>query len=104
MLQIPVVAMLVVSAIAGLSLLWAWIERLAGPGEFGLGKIYFSLRDTLLQGQLTMLVMIACLLVSIIFMAFYFASQQSKRYHDELYVLLSRVNARLKQLERSEQD
>ena len=32
--------------------------------------------------------------------AFYFAAQQNKRNHDELYILLSRMNERLRKIER----
>lgn len=104
MLQIPVISLMFVTLISAAVLAWAWLERLFGPGTLGLNKIYTTLRETLLQGQLTLLVMVSSLLVSAIFLAFYFASQQSKRYHDEIYVLLSRVNARLKELERAEKD
>ncbi len=39
------------------------------------------------------------LVISMVFIAFYFASQQNKKNYEELYTLLSRVNDRLKKLE-----
>ena len=103
-LRIPVAGLLFVMLVAFVTLLGAWLERLLGPGAFGLGKLYFTLRETLLQGGLTLFILVSSLLVLTILIAFYFASQQSKRHHDEVYLLLSHVNARLKELERNRTD
>jgi hypothetical protein len=43
---------------------------------------------------------VAAALTSLIFIAFYFASQQSKKNFEELYVLVSRMNNRVKDLEK----
>ncbi len=104
MLNAPVIGLLIVFLTTLGMFLWAWATRLLGPGGFGFSKIYNSLRDTLLAGGLTFVVMVSSLLFLIILIAFYFASQQNKRHHDEVYVLLNRMNTRLKALERERND
>lgn len=102
LLTLPLLGLLGIAGLSALTLIWAWIERIWASGSIGPSALYGTLRETLIAGQLTMLVMAIALVVSAILAAFYFAAQQNKRNHDELYVLLSRVNARLKQLEREQ--
>lgn len=104
MLNIPVYALSLVMLTSTSVFLWAWAERLFGPGPFGFGKIYTSLRETLIAGALTFTVMVVSFLFLVLIIAFYFASQQSKKHHDELYVLVSRMNERLKRLEQERAD
>jgi hypothetical protein len=99
-LNLPLIGLAAVMALALGSLVWSFIEKLAASGSLGLDAIYSTLRETLIQGQLTALVFTTALIVSIILMAFYFASQQSKRHYEDIYILLNRMDARLKAIER----
>lgn len=99
LLNIPIVSLLGVSFLCLVALVGSWISRLMDVGAIGLGTLYSTLRETMLQGQLTVLVLVASFIIAIILLAFYFASQQSKRHHDDMYILLNRMNARLKELE-----
>jgi len=100
LLNLPLIGLAAVMALALGSLVWSFIEKLAASGSLGLDAIYSTLRETLIQGQLTALVFTTALIVSIILMAFYFASQQSKRHYEDIYILLNRMDARLKAIER----
>ena len=62
-----------------------------------------ALRQTLLDGQLTLTIVAFAFITLMVFIVFYFLSSQSKRYFDETYTLLMRMNARIKHLEQ-EQD
>ncbi|MEM9357549.1 MAG: glycosyltransferase family 2 protein [Pseudomonadota bacterium] len=101
LLMMPMFA-LVSAVLVGISLLLGtWVIKLAtGPQSFGLQKIYVSLRETLLQGTLTLLIVGVAGILSLVFIAFYFASQQNKKNFEELYILLSRMNSRMKDLEK----
>ena len=74
------------------------VRMVGSPGD-EVAKIYQTLRETLINGQLTLSITVGALVISMVFIAFYFASQQNKRNYEELYTLLSRVNDRLKKLE-----
>jgi glycosyltransferase involved in cell wall biosynthesis len=100
LLTYPAVALLLIAATALLTLAGAWIGRIAAAGSVAPSALYGTLRETLIAGQLTMGVMAAALIVAAILGAFYFAAQQNKRNHDEIYILMSRMNARLKDIER----
>lgn len=99
-LTYPAVALLLIAGIAIATLLGAWASRILAAGSVAPGVLYGTLRETLIAGQLTMAVMAGALIVAAILGAFYFAAQQNKRNHDELYILMSRMNARLKDIER----
>ena len=100
-LNIPVIGLLLVFLFGAISLLYEWMKRLLDGSEpFGLTKLYRSLRETMLQGELTLFIIVGAAVISMIFIAFYFASQQNKRNYEELYSLLNRMNARLKQLDK----
>lgn len=100
LLNIPLFGLMLVAAICIAGLAISFLTKLADPVTGGFSQIYSVLRETLLQGQLTALVLAASLIFVVILLAFYFASQQNKRHHDEMYILLSRMNARIKELER----
>ena len=77
-----------------------WFRLIVGvPGNVTLSALYSTFREVLIQGSLTLQLVIGSLLISLLFLAFYFASLQSKKNFEETYVLLSRMNQRLKQLE-----
>lgn len=100
LLTYPAMVLLAIAAICFAALGLAWGSRLVELGSIGPVALYSSLRETLIAGQLTMLIMAAALIVAAILAAFYFAAQQNKRNHDELYILLNRMNERLKRIER----
>ncbi len=100
LLTYPAVVLLLIAATAVASLCAAWFGRIFAIGSMAPGVLYSTLRETLIAGQLTMAVMATALIFAAILGAFYFAAQQNKRNHDELYILISRMNTRLKDIER----
>jgi glycosyltransferase involved in cell wall biosynthesis len=99
-LNIPVIALLLAAVLGTLQLLFVFIDNLfTAPGALSFYKIVQILRETLIHGQLTLSLTVGALVISMVFIAFYFASQQNKKNYEELYTLLSRVNDRLKKLE-----
>lgn len=65
-----------------------------------LSAVYAGLRETLLNGSLTVGLMAGSLVLLLIFVAFYFQSLQSKKQFEEIYILMSRMNDRIKELQR----
>ncbi|ETR76445.1 hypothetical protein X566_17605 [Afipia sp. P52-10] len=99
-LTIPVLGMLLIALLGIMLTVYSFVDRLIeSPNPFGLMTIYVALRETLIRGQLTLSISVGSLVISAIFIAFYFASQQTKKNYEELYTLLNRMNLRLKQLE-----
>jgi glycosyltransferase involved in cell wall biosynthesis len=99
-LNIPVLGLWLTTLFGLLLLAYAFASRLIhSPNGFGLSSVYHALRETLIDGQLTVSLTAGSFVISMIFIAFYFASQQNKRNYEELYTLLNRVNARIKELE-----
>jgi dolichol-phosphate mannosyltransferase len=104
MLNIPVLGLLLVSLLGFLTLFIAFLNRLVtSPDSFGLSNLYLVLRETLINGELTLFLSVGSLVISMVFVAFYFASQQNKRNYEELYTLLNRMNSRLKNLEEKQE-
>lgn len=100
-LNIPVVALILTAALGAFLLFWKWLSRIAASQEsVGPGMVFTTLRETFLQGGLTLAVTLAAFVISLIFIAFYFASHQNKRNFEDMYVLMTRMNARIKELER----
>ena len=100
-LNIPVMGLLAAALLGILTIIYVFTEKLISlPGSFGLFKIYQALRETLINGELTLFLTGGCLVICMVFVAFYFASQQNKRNYEELYTLLSRVNLRLRELQK----
>ncbi len=58
-----------------------------------------TLRQTLLDGQLTLIVVSFAFIFLMIFIGFYFLSFQNKRYFDEVYTIVMRMNSRIKKIE-----
>lgn len=99
-LNIPVLGLAFATVLGLLLLTYSFIYKLIyAPGVFDFAKIYHALRETLIDGQLTVSLTVGSLVVSMVFIAFYFASQQNKRNYEELYTLLNRMNVRLKDIE-----
>jgi glycosyltransferase involved in cell wall biosynthesis len=103
-LVIPVLMLAAVVLTGGLLLLFNWIRQVAARIEEGFFRaLYSGLRETLLDGALTLTIMGGSAVVLLVFLAFYFQSHQSKKQFEELYILLARANGRLKELERERQ-
>lgn len=101
MLFLPVAALSVVILSGVLMLLVSWIIRSYALLDQGfLTAVYEGLRQTLLSGSLTLALTLGSLVVLLVFVAFYFQSLQSKKQFEELYLLLSRMNDRIKELDR----
>jgi len=104
-LMIPIVGLAAVAVIAALTLIGTWLARVVTSNEANLlTRFYEATRETLIQGALTSTVLLSSVAALLIFISFYFASQQSKKQFEETYILLSRINERLKRLERSRED
>lgn len=101
MLLLPVLTLGLIVLVGGLTLLYSWIVNIARLADQGfLYALYEGLRTTLLNGALTLTIMGGSAFFLLVFLAFYFQSHQSKKQFEELYILLSRANDRIKQLER----
>lgn len=99
-LTIPVFALLLAACIGAGIMTYGFVLHLSAlPTGAGLTGYYTAFRETLIAGSLTLSLTVGSLVLSTIFLAFYFASQQSKRNYEEIYTLLNRMNLRLKQLE-----
>jgi dolichol-phosphate mannosyltransferase len=77
----------------------SWIGNISASHDWSIWAIYTSLRSTLINGALTLQIMAGAILFTLVLLGFYFASQQSKNSFDELYILMSRMNQRIKSLE-----
>ncbi len=95
LLLIPIITLLLIIITGSGMLLTALVGNL---GIEGLSLLQ-AVRQTLLNGQLTLLVVSFSFIFLMIFIGFYFLSFQSKRYFEETYTLLMRVNTRVKRLE-----
>jgi dolichol-phosphate mannosyltransferase len=104
MLFLPVAFLSSVIVIGLAMLAAAFISHVGALMDRGLlSALYGGLRETLLSGSLTLGLVAGSLVVLLIFVAFYFQSLQSKRQFEELYLLMSRMNDRLKQAEQDGQ-
>lgn len=99
-LNIPVAALLLLATAGGALLLWEWISVVISNGNVSFWGVYTALREVLFRGGLTLAISLSAFVISLIFIAFYFASHQNKRNFEEMYILLTRMNARIKELER----
>jgi dolichol-phosphate mannosyltransferase len=97
LLFLPVFSLLTVSFVGSVMLAGSFLDKMGG--DFSLMA---ALRQTLLDGQLTLIVVLSSFVTLMIFVVFYFLSSQSKRYFDETYTLLMRMNARIKHLEKEQ--
>ena len=105
MLFLPVAAMSLMILIGTLMLLGGWIVRTGTFLDHGLFyAVYYGLRETLVQGSLTLTLTAGSAVILLVFFAFYFQSLQSKKQFEELYLLMTRMNDRIKELERDKAD
>lgn len=96
LLLVPLLILLgIISTTAGM-LLISFIPRFS---EVELSA-FQALRQTFIDGQLTLLVCLFSTITFMVFLVFYFLSYQNKRYFEETYTLMMRMNSRLKKVER----
>ncbi len=95
LLLIPILSLLAVIFTGVVMLFASFFTKLGVEGNTFLQV----LRQTLLDGQLTFTVVLFAFITLMVFIVFYFLSSQSKRYFDETYTLLMRINKRIKHIE-----
>jgi len=95
LLLIPILFLLLVIIAGGSSLVYTFVQNL---NQLDLSVMQI-LRQTLLDGQLTLIVVSFAFIFLMIFVGFYFLSFQNKRYFDEVYTIAMRMNARIKKIE-----
>jgi len=101
MLFLPVAALSAVVVVGLLLLMVSFVTRAIQLLDHGiLTAVYSGVRETLLNGSLTLGLMAGSLVLLLIFIAFYFQSLQSKKQFEEMYILMSRMNDKIKQLQR----
>lgn len=103
MLVIPLVALTLAVLVGLLAILVGWIAKASTLLDKGVFQaVYEGLRDTLLAGSLTLAMTAASAAILLVFVAFYFQSLQSKKQFEELYLLMARMNDRIKASEQDE--
>lgn len=105
-LLVPILGLTAI-ALAGILVIFvSFLIRLfeARPDTSAPMQFYLALRETLLQGSLTVTLVFACSAAILVFVSLFFVSQQSKKQFEELYILTARMNDRLKELERRDCD
>lgn len=99
-LFVPTALLASVTLIGVLMLLASFMQLFFGGGaELEPFSFYQALRTTLVNGSLTLFLVFISSVILFIFMVFYFISQQNRKLFEENYILLSRISARLKDLE-----
>jgi len=103
MLFLPMVALSLAFSLGCATLLVGWIWRIVLTSDEGiLVATYEALRLTLITGRLTLAITAGSGVALLIFLAFFFQSLQSKMQFEELYVLMARMNARIKEIKRDD--
>lgn len=99
-LFIPTLLLAMVTGIGGIMLLVSFLQLFfSGSATIEPFSFYQALRETLINGNLTLFLMFISSVILFVFMIFYFISQQNRKIFEENYILLSRISARLKDLE-----
>ena len=89
----PILLLLSTSLYGSISLLLSLVSNI-------INEIESPLRYTLINGELTLTLTLSSLLLLFAFTIFLFLASQSKKYFEENFVIMSRINYRLKQLEK----
>lgn len=61
-------------------------------------KIYFAVRQTLIDGQLTLTIIFFAFFVLFILFLFYFLAHQNRRHYEEQFILLSRLKSQIRDI------
>ena len=100
LLMFPTLSLSIVVVIGIFMIAMSFFENLASEQ----GSLFQVARLTLLEGQLSLAIVLFSMIALTMFIAFYFLSAQSKRYFDETYTLLMRMNHRVKLIEQKQAD
>lgn len=93
----PILIGLLIALYGTVSLLWVYLGRLfAGEAN--------PLRQTLLDGQLTLTLTLASFVISVFILFFLFIASQAKKYFEEQYILSTRSHYLLKRMHRAQDD
>jgi hypothetical protein len=96
LLALPVTFLAITVLTTGSVLLWQISMRfLASLDQGVMTSFYVSLRGTLIDGGLTLLILSFSTIMLLLFTLFAAMSAQNKKTYEEMVVLLSRLNARL---------
>jgi glycosyltransferase involved in cell wall biosynthesis len=87
MLSIPIIILILIIVFGVGTITAAFFDNLS---NMNLG-FYQTLRLTMLNGQLSLFMVLFSLIFLMLFLAFYFISLQMKYYFNELYILLARI-------------
>ncbi len=89
----PLLLGFLIALYGALSLIIAFFSRLfEGEGDL--------LRQTLIDGQLTLILTVISFVISVFFLFFFFAASQAKQYFEEQYIIATRSNHLLKKISR----
>ncbi|MEE8056419.1 MAG: glycosyltransferase family 2 protein [Pseudomonadales bacterium] len=94
LLFLPLLSLLGVIVATSIMLIASLIEKVSIEPS-----LFLALRQAFLDGQLTLAVLLFSAIAFMIFLMFFFLSFQNKRYFDEVYTLMMRMNARIKEME-----
>lgn len=95
LLSLPILALITVIISGFASIVYEFINKLLTLNL----SVFQTIRETMIQGRLSLLIVIFSVIILMVFVAFYFISFQLKYYFEELYILSTRINSRLKDLE-----
>jgi len=102
---VPIAFCVIALLLGTVSLFVAFINRFSALSDGGMfDRLYISLRETLLGGQVTLTVMIVALILLLFFVVLTVIAHINKRNFNELYVLISRMNRRIKALQHERDD
>ncbi|MEZ5934501.1 MAG: glycosyltransferase family 2 protein [Alphaproteobacteria bacterium] len=96
LLALPMTFLAITVLVTGSALLWQMSTRFFAHLDQGvLTSFYVSIRGTLIDGGLTLLILSFATIMLLLFTLFAAMSAQNKKTYEEMVVLLSRLNARL---------
>lgn len=98
LLMFPIAGLAAIVVTGTVMILASFFNRLASDSS----SVFQIARVTLIEGQLSLAIVLFAMITLMMFIVFYFLSAQSKRYFDETYTLLMRMNHRVKQIEKSQ--
>jgi hypothetical protein len=93
---IPISLLLFSILFGTFNIIWVWLELVSNGHD-----IIQALRKTLLDGQITLQILVASTILFFVLMLFLFLASQSKKYFEELFIQNSRINVRLKKIKKS---
>ena len=94
MLLIPILSLISIITATSLMLFLSLLSKLSSEET-----LFLALRQTFIDGQLSLAILFFTLITLMIFMMFYFLSYQNKKYFDEVYTLIMRVHSKVKSIE-----